>query len=964
MVVAYPKLAVFLKSHKSNKDTGYTHTRIGDSKSGIMGGSYFINDKDTDEFWQKYYENVFINGSPEYITEKQLIENGPVMVDLDLRYETSVQERQHSKEHILDFIHKYIELANDILEFDKNEIMIYIMQKDNVNCLDTKTKDGIHIIFGIKCHKAVQTLLRSKMIDEMADIWDDLPITNSWEEVLDEGVTKGTVNWQVYGSRKPHHDVYKLVNIYSLTKDDNEYWECSEYDLDTFNKNLKKNIKNLSARNTTWTEFKIKEKYMDTINNIKKFNNKKSNAKLVPKQVSDKLNVTNYLNLLKINKAPAINNEQLDNMLNTYFDDIVERKDICDYKLKEVHEYTMCLPESYYGPGSFYNWIRVGWALKNTDERLFITWLRFSSRKVCRDTLKRGDEFDWTNVYELYNTWTNFEIDNQYGLTNRSIMYWAKKDAPQKFKSIHEDTVHYFIDRTLEYPINEKTGKGTPIEFDLARVLYHIFKDQFVCVSVKSNLWYEFKDNRWHELDSGTTLRELMSTQMFQYYMMLTKSNVDKMHSAGAQSSLASEEARDRNQKLTTVATVLKRTNWKNNIMREAKEAFYDPKFLEKLDDNPNLICFNNYVVDFKEKTYRKGRPDDYVSKSTRVDYVKFHPVAHKEISDEIDDFMAQLFPNEDLRRYMWEHLASALIGNNDNQTFNSYKGTGRNGKSKLVDLMSKCMGEYKHTVPVTLITSSRPTLGGTSSEVAQLKGIRYAVMQEPSENDELNEGILKELTGGDPIQGRALYKDMETFTPQFNLVVCCNERIKIRAMDDGTWRRIREVPFESVFLDNPNTEDNPNNNPQFDLESFPHQFKIDRKLDQKFEGWAPIFMSRLVDIAFKTNGAVNDNCKKIEEASAQYRESQDYVAQFIATKIVKGCADDKLKKTEVNEAFDEWCSVNGVDKRSKPKNAKVHAALAKKFSKPYNKNGGWLGWRIHYADDDDEDEGNGEDHE
>ena len=236
---------------------------------------------------------------------------------------------------------------------------------------------------------------------------------------------------------------------------------------------------------------------------------------------------------------------------------------------------------------------------------------------------------------------------------------------------------------------------------------------------------------------------------------------------------------------------------------------------------------------------------------------------------------------------------------------------------------MSKCMGEYKHTVPVTLITSSRPSLGGTSSEVAQLKGIRYAVMQEPSENDELNEGILKELTGGDPIQGRALYKDMETFKPQFNLVVCCNERIKIRAMDDGTWRRIREVPFEAVFLDNPNTEDNPNNNLQFRLDEFPHQFKIDRKLDQKFEGWAPIFISRLVDIAYETNGAVDDNCGKIQEASARYRESQDYVAQFIAEKIVKASADDCIKKTEVNEAFDEWCRDNSVDKKPHQKRVK-----------------------------------------
>ena len=131
---------------------------------------------------------------------------------------------------------------------------------------------------------------------------------------------------------------------------------------------------------------------------------------------------------------------------------------------------------------------------------------------------------------------------------------------------------------------------------------------------------------------------------------------------------------------------------------------------------------------------------------------------------------MEQLFPIEDLRRYMWDHLASCLVGTTENQTFNIYTGNGRNGKSKLVELMSKCLGEYKGTAPITLITSKRPGIGSTSSEIVQLKGIRYAVMQEPSKNTRINEGIMKEITGGDPIQGRALFKDT-TFIPQFN---CC----------------------------------------------------------------------------------------------------------------------------------------------------------------------------------------------
>ena len=49
-----------------------------------------------------------------------------------------------------------------------------------------------------------------------------------------------------------------------------------------------------------------------------------------------------------------------------------------------------------------------------------------------------------------------------------------------------------------------------------------------------------------------------------------------------------------------------------------------------------------------------------------------------------------------------------SLIGTNENQTFNIYTGSGSNGKSKLVELMSKCLGDYKATVPITLVTQSR----------------------------------------------------------------------------------------------------------------------------------------------------------------------------------------------------------------------------------------------------------------
>ena len=191
---------------------------------------------------------------------------------------------------------------------------------------------------------------------------------------------------------------------------------------------------------------------------------------------------------------------------------------------------------------------------------------------------------------------------------------------------------------------------------------------------------------------------------------------------------------------------------------------------------------------------------------STQNEYkpIEYYQKNKSHIIDEVNEFMGQLFPEKELCDYMWEHLASTLVGVNEYQTFNIYTGSGANGKSKLVELMQKVLGDYKGTIPSALITQKRNNIGSTSSEVHQLIGKRYAVMNEPSKGDTINEGIMKEITGGDPIQCRALFKDSVTFVPQFKLAVCTNVLYDIKSNDDGTWRRIRVCEFKSKFTDKP----------------------------------------------------------------------------------------------------------------------------------------------------------------
>ena len=217
----------FIKSKLCRGDEKSTHTRIGDKDLQIHGGAYTFKDNlDEDNFLKKYFEHVFINGNQEYLTEKQLLE-GPIVVDLDLHYDTSITDKQHTEDHIIDLIILYADKIAELVEVDNDsQIEVFVMEKKHVNCLNSKTKDGIHILFGITMHKALQVMLRNKVLNEINVLWDDLPIINTWDDVLDIGITKGMVNWQLYGSRKPGNEAYLIKYHYTLENDDS--WSLTD----------------------------------------------------------------------------------------------------------------------------------------------------------------------------------------------------------------------------------------------------------------------------------------------------------------------------------------------------------------------------------------------------------------------------------------------------------------------------------------------------------------------------------------------------------------------------------------------------------------------------------------------------------------------------------------------------------------------------------------------------------------
>ena len=936
-MVTSTKLDKFLNGNKFSKESGEnkTHQRYKNDDIKLRGGVFTIKgQRKIDEFNDLYVKEVLENGHEAYLIERQLEDGtGPICVDIDLRFDSDVDERLFDRDFINELIEIYVSLLGQIFNFCKDiEFPIYVFQKPDVNIIESEgiTKDGIHIIIGLQADFKVQQFLRDKIIykvkneDKIFDIFNNPEcssqslLKNPFDDVFDNAISSGSNGWTMYGSKKPLHQAYQLTNIYKTSyqheegMDFDSLVEIEEVELSSFD--VKKNFYKLSARYPNNPRLDIKESVNQEIMNI--HSSKKTRTRTTKVKVSNTVIQVDSIDKIK-------NNADLQAYLNRF----LENLQMQDYNLREIHEYTMALPAKYYESGSYNLWIRVGFALANTDKRLLITWIAFSAKMKS---------FDFSSISELIERWEGFDSDenNRDNLSYRSIIYWCKNDpeSSKNFKVIKENSITTYLVESIK----------TRSDYDIAMVLFTLYKDNYVCISISNNIWYEFKNNQWREIDSATTLRGHLSEDLHGLYVKEIQVCVHKLSEITNDNPKA-DELRDKYEKMIDnamkICDKIKDNSKKNNVMRECAHLFHNSEFIEKMDQNPYLLGFKNGVIDFKEKIFRDGQPEDYITKSTKLDYLKKEQIKdYDRKKAEIEKYMESLFPIKELRDYMWEHLASTLIGINHDQTFNIYTGSGSNGKSILVNLMEEILGDYKGTVPLQLITDKRSCIGKASPEIAQLVGIRYAVIQEPSKGDSINEGPLKEITGGDPLTGRALYKNTITFVPQFKLVVCTNTLLDVKSNDDGTWRRIRVCDFMSKFADDVNS-------PEF--ADYEYVFPKDRLLKEKMPAWRQVLMHMLVEKAFETGGLVND-CNIVKSKSDEYRISQDYISQFIAEKIDTSDPYGKITKKEISAAFSQWFTANNSNKPQPPPK-ELHSKCEKLFGK-YNRF--WKGCSIKEEDD------------
>lgn len=553
-------------------------------------------------------------------------------------------------------------------------------------------------------------------------------------------------------------------------------------------------------------------------------------------------------------------------------------------------------------------WLDVGFCLFNIDVNLLDAWVEFSKKS---EKYKEG---------ECENRWVSFK---HKGLSIASLHRWAKIDNAAEYENV--------VDIGSREALIESLS-GT--NYDVAKVLHKMYKYQYVCAGIKNNLWYQFKGHRWVEIENGMNLKQKISTKLAAKYRLLLIYYTRKL--LDCENEITKKQIEDKMDQCKKLVRNVKETTFKNKIMSECVELFYDSNFLSKLDSQPHLLGFENGVFDLETYEFRDGCPEDYISFSTKCDYVQYNEYDTK--IKEVYNFMKQIHVDQELREYTFLLMASFLDGRCYEQKFHFWLGNGANGKSTLVELFEDSLGDYAASAPNTILTRQRGSSSNANPEIAKLKGKRFVHTQETEANDCIYVGFLKELTGGDKIIARELYKAPVQFKPQFKFILACNELPNTSGNDDGVWRRLRVVNFGSKFVNEPKND---------------NEFKKDPNLADKIKTWHESFISILIHYyyKFRQNNHVIKEPDEVLSCTRKYQRENDTMLDYINECLEQ--VEDRKQKLGINTIyinFSEWYR-QGYNEKPPPKKT-LKDYLEKRFGSM--KASGFIGLKFKEESDDD----------
>lgn len=301
-----------------------------------------------------------------------------------------------------------------------------------------------------------------------------------------------------------------------------------------------------------------------------------------------------------------------------------------------------------------------------------------------------------------------------------------------------------------------------------------------------------------------------------------------------------------------------------------------------ELDNEPMLLGVANGVVDLRTGVLRSADRRDLL---TRHSPVTFNMAAK---CPQFEAFIDQITcGDKTLKAYLQRVIGYTLTGETKEQCFFFLYGSGANGKSTFLNIIKDVLGDElaMHT-PTDTLTTKR---GTATNDLARVKAARMLIANEVEDGAMLAESLVKQITGGEPMAARLLYKEHFEFVPKFKLFIAGNHKPILRGRDTGLWRRIKLVPFEATF----------------------NAAQIDKDLMKKLRTELPGILNWAIKGCLEWQRHGLNEPKLITDAVAAYKQEMDVIEQWM-----QDCCDRgpklEVRANAAYRSYSDWSEDNG----------------------------------------------------
>jgi P4 family phage/plasmid primase-like protien len=405
------------------------------------------------------------------------------------------------------------------------------------------------------------------------------------------------------------------------------------------------------------------------------------------------------------------------------------------------------------------------------------------SVEVAHEFSMLSEKYDQEGVDRIWEEYDSSKANWSWS----SIFQWLKED-------MNEEEYKKFCDSYVsEFDTPELVLEG---DWGLSKLFVSVIKDKLKLVDPKANGYFYNEELRLWKKFYPEYLCHLVSDSLRPVLKDIVENakRRDSIH----QTKLASVYKPVLDRVLTTHGAM--------SILKQSIEGLEDSSFITKIDRIEYLLPIKHgKVINLKTLEVRDRQASDYFSTECNVE---FKPSERYQVAEKFFKSICSAVEKEEKEEekyvlYLRKLLAYFLTGSISDRKFYIFVGAGMNGKSTLMKIMEKILGNfYKGLSESVIIAQDRST--SCTPELLPLVYCRMGVLPENRENVRLHNDRLKALTGDDSIVCRPLYMEEFNFTTQSKLILMTNELPRFNGADKAMIDRIVVLPFRASFTSNP----------------------------------------------------------------------------------------------------------------------------------------------------------------